>query len=86
MFKNYFKIAWRSFIKDKTYATINLIGLAIALAGVLMIAAYVKYELSFDKYYNNSDRIYRVVAERKRDSIYEKTFSIPDANGIHIKK
>lgn len=85
MLKNYFKIAWRSFIKDKTYATINLIGLAIALAGVLMIAAYVKYELSFDKSYSNSDRIYRVVAEEKKDSLYEKTFMMPDALAYTLK-
>lgn len=85
MLKNYLKIAWRSFIKDKTYATINLIGLAIALASVLMIAAYVKYELSFDKYYSNSDRIYRVVAERKTDSLFEKTFTMPDALAYTLK-
>ncbi|HEV8082623.1 MAG TPA: ABC transporter permease [Chitinophagaceae bacterium] len=85
MFKNYFKIAWRSFIKDKVYATINLTGLVIALAGVLMIAAYVKYELSFDRYYSNSNRIYRVVAEEKRDSLFEKTFSMPDALAYTLK-
>jgi putative ABC transport system permease protein len=85
MLKSYFKIAWRSFIKDKVYAGINLIGLAIALAGVLMITAYVKYELSFDKYYSNSNRIYRVVAERKTDSLYEKTFTIPDATAYTLK-
>ncbi|MEP7238941.1 MAG: ABC transporter permease [Ferruginibacter sp.] len=85
MFKNYFKIAWRSFIKDKVYASINLTGLVIALAGVLMIAAYVKYELSFDRYYSNSNRIYRVVAEEKRDSLFEKTFSMPDALAYTLK-
>jgi putative ABC transport system permease protein len=83
--KNYFKTAWRSFIRDKVYATINLVGLAIALAGVLMIAAFVKYELSFDKYYSNSNRIYRVVAEEKRDSLFEKTFSMPDALAYTLK-
>ena len=85
MFKNYFKIAWRSFVKDKAYAIINLFGLTIALAGVLMIAAYVKYELSFDKSYINSDRIYRVVAEEKKDSLYEKTFMMPDALAYTLK-
>ena len=85
MIKNYFKTAWRSFIKDKVYATINLVGLAIALAGVLMIAAFVKYELSFDKYYSNSNRIYRVVAEEKRDSLFEKTFTMPDALAYTLK-
>src|SRR5690606_22905417 len=52
---------------------------AIALASVLMIAAFVKYELSFDKYYSNYDRIYRVAAEVKKDSLYEKTFKMPVA-------
>ena len=85
MIKNYLKIAFRSFIKDKVYATVNLIGLAIALAGVLMIAAYVKYELSFDQHYSNFNRIYRVVADRKKDSIAEKTFMIPDALAYTLK-
>ena len=79
MLKNYFKIAWRAFVKDRTYGTINLIGLAIALACVLMIGAYVRYELSFDKWYSNSNRIYRVVAEKKRDSVDNKSLSIQDA-------
>ena len=59
--------------------------MAIALASVLMITAYVKYELSFDKYYSNSDRIYRVVAEEKKDSLYEKTFMMPDALAYTLK-
>ena len=85
MFKNYFKIAWRSFIKDKTYATINLIGLAIALGCVLMISAYVKFELSFDKSYSNSDRIYRIITESKKDSLNEKTLYQPDALAYTLK-
>lgn len=85
MFKNYFKIAWRSFIKDRVYASINLIGLAIALAGVLMIGAYVRYQLSFDNYYSNSKRVYRVVAEQKKDNLFEKTFMIPDALAQTLK-
>lgn len=85
MFKKFFKIAWRSFIKDRVYASINLAGLAIALAGVFMIAAYVKYELLFDKYYSNSNRIYRVVAEEKKDSLYSETFMVPDALAYTLK-
>jgi putative ABC transport system permease protein len=79
MIKNYFKIAWRVFVKDRTYAIINLAGLAIALASVLIIAAFVKYELSFDKYYSNSNRIFRIVADEQKDSIVEKTFLMPSA-------
>jgi putative ABC transport system permease protein len=79
MIKNYFKIAWRVFVKDRTYAIINLAGLAIALASVLIIGAFVKYELSFDKYYSNSNRIFRIVADEQKDSIVEKTFMMPSA-------
>ena len=85
MFKNYFKIAWRSFKKDTVYASINLAGLSLALAGVFIIIAYVKYELSFDKYYSNSNRIYRLVAEQQKDSLFEKTFIMPDALAYTLK-
>ncbi len=78
MLKNYFKIALRTFAKDKTFAFITLFGLVIGLASVFVIAAYVKYELSFDKDYSNSDRIYRVVVEKKVDDELKKTFSFPD--------
>ncbi len=85
MLKNYLKIAFRSFAKDRVYAVINLAGLAIALASVLIIAAFVEYELSFDKYYSNSNRIYRVVVEKMKDSIAEKTFSFPDPLAYTLK-
>ncbi|HWB25816.1 MAG TPA: FtsX-like permease family protein [Chitinophagaceae bacterium] len=60
MLKSYFKVAFRSFLKDKKYSIINLSGLIIGLASVFIILAYVKYELSYDKYYSNSSRIYRI--------------------------
>ena len=78
MLKNYFKIALRTFAKDKTFAFITLFGLVIGLASVFIIAAYVKYELSFDKDYSNSDRIYRLAIERKVDDELKKTFFFPD--------
>ena len=71
MFKNYFKIAWRSLRKHATYTTINIIGLTIGLGCCLMIALYVQDELSYDKYHKNIDHIYRVVhgnAEDKKGS------------------
>ncbi|MBU1372855.1 MAG: ABC transporter permease [Bacteroidetes bacterium] len=85
MIKNYFKIAIRSFVKDRTYAIINLIGLAISLTGVLIILAYVKYELSFDHYYSHSPRIYRIAVEQKKDSIVEKTLTFPDPLAYTLK-
>lgn len=60
MLKNYIKIAFRNLWKNKGYAAINILGLAIGLATCLMITLFVLNELSYDKYNIKADRIYRV--------------------------
>ena len=62
MFKNYFKTAWRSLMRNKGFATINVTGLAIGIAACLLIFLVVQYETSFDNFHTNKDRIYRVVS------------------------
>lgn len=61
MFRNYLKTAWRSLLRNKSYATINITGLAIGIAACLLIFLVVRYETSFDTFHQNKDRIYRVV-------------------------
>ncbi len=63
MFKNYFKITLRNIKSSKLYSALNIIGLAVGLASFILIALYVQFELSFDKYHENAYRIYRVVRE-----------------------
>ncbi len=63
MFKNYFLVTVRNLKKNRTYSLINIIGLAVGMTAFILIAAYVQYELSFDKHFENADRIYRVVRE-----------------------
>ncbi len=65
MIKNYFKIAWRNLLKNKTYSLINIIGLAIGLSTSLIILLYVFDELSYDAYHTNADEIVRVVFNAK---------------------
>jgi putative ABC transport system permease protein len=60
MIKNYFTIAWRNLLKNKIYSFINITGLAIGLASFLLIALYILDELSFDRYNEKADRIYRI--------------------------
>lgn len=60
MIANYFKIAFRSLWKNKGYSAINIFGLAIGLATCLLITLYVTDELSYDRYNENADRIYRI--------------------------
>lgn len=63
MFKNYFKIAFRNLWKNKGFTFINIAGLAIGLACFILIAMYVVDELSYDRFYPNAERTYRVDAD-----------------------
>jgi ABC-type antimicrobial peptide transport system permease subunit len=60
MIKNYFKIAWRSLLKNKAFSSINLIGLTIGMAGALLIFAWVQNELSFDQFHTNKASLYKL--------------------------
>src|SRR5215471_9540910 len=64
MIKNYFKIAWRNIKRHKAYSTINILGLAIGIAACLLILQYVSYELNYEDFQVNKDRIYRVQQDR----------------------
>ncbi len=57
---NYSKIAFRKLRKQKAYSFINIAGLAVGLAACLLILLWVKDELSYDRYHEKADRIYRV--------------------------
>lgn len=60
MFKNYLKIAFRIIRKHIGYSLINVAGLAIGMACCILILLFVFDELSYDKFHENHDRIYRV--------------------------
>ncbi len=60
MLKNYFTLALRVFARNKLVSAINVLGLALALSGSLLIALFVQDELSYDRYHTHADDIYRV--------------------------
>lgn len=64
MFSNYIKSAYRSLLKNKAYSIINISGLTVGIACCLLISLYVHDEMSYDKFFEDSDRIYRVALER----------------------
>lgn len=64
MIKNYFKIAWRNMMRHKIYSAINILGLSIGIAACLLILQYVSFELSYENFHVNKDRIYRVQQDR----------------------
>ncbi|MGN6493732.1 MAG: ABC transporter permease [Agriterribacter sp.] len=64
MIKNYLKIAWRSLLKDKQFTLLNVFGLSAGLACSLLIFLWVSDELSFDKFFSNNDRLYKLLERR----------------------
>jgi putative ABC transport system permease protein len=85
MIKNYLKIAVRQLRKQKLYAAIKIGGFALSIAACLLIALYIRQELSFDKSYPNADRIYRIVGEYNFDNIHAKGTDWPAAMGKTVK-
>ncbi|HEV7620645.1 MAG TPA: ABC transporter permease, partial [Flavisolibacter sp.] len=61
MFKNYFKIAFRSLWRNKSFSAINIFGLALGIASCLVILLFVSNELSYDRFNKNAGRIVRVI-------------------------
>jgi len=62
MFKNYLIVAVRNLMRHKAYTLINIAGLSVGMACTILILLWVRYELSFDRYHENADKIYRLAA------------------------
>lgn len=60
MFVNYLKTALRNLLRQKSYSIINIGGLAIGMSVCILILSYVFFELSYDKFHEKSDQIYRL--------------------------
>jgi putative ABC transport system permease protein len=60
MFKNYFKVALRNMQRNKVNSFINIAGLAIAMACVILIVMYVHDELSYDRFFKDADHVFQV--------------------------
>ena len=69
MFKNYMKITIRNVRKHTGYSLLNIAGLAVGIACTILILLWVKDELSFDRFHENSDRIFRVVFSSSDDGV-----------------
>lgn len=77
MLINHLKIALRILRKNRLYTVINILGLAVGIAAVLLIYRMVTYELSFNKDFKNYDRIVRVVGMEKRAEGEDYNVCIP---------
>lgn len=60
MFKTNLKIAQRILVKNRMYTAINIIGLSVSLAICVLISLFIQDELSFDKHFQDGDKVYRI--------------------------
>ncbi|MCP4726524.1 MAG: hypothetical protein GY863_15880 [bacterium] len=74
MFKNYLKVALRNIRKQKVYSIINMAGLSAGFAGFILIMLYIQYEMGYDMYHKNADRIIRIIEEDTKDQ-YKQVFT-----------
>lgn len=60
MWRNYFKSSLRNILREKYFSLINVMGLALGIAVCLLIWSYVRFEMSYDNFHKDVDRLYRV--------------------------
>lgn len=77
MLSHYLKTALRNLRKQRFYALLNVLGLALGLACCLMILLYVQDELSYDDFHSKADRIYRLNEIIEDDEVGERSASLP---------
>ena len=86
MIRNYFKTMWRGLMKNKFYSTINILGLTIGMASAILILLWIQNEMSHDRFYVKTDRIYLA---NNRDKVNGKMMAwnnTPKPLGPAIKK
>ena len=72
MLKNYFKTAFRNLLRNRKHATLNILGLGVAMAAFIIVFLVIQYETSYDKHLQGYDSIYQIVTKDK------------DADGEHF--
>ena len=84
MFKNHLNIAWRTIKKDKLFTFIKIGGFAVGIAACLLIALFIRNEISYDEHYTKKDQIYRVVfqGEVQGEVMKSTHFQLPFADAL----
>ena len=77
MLRNYFKITIRNLFRNKGYSFINIFGLAIGMACTILILLWVQHELSYDRFHENADLIYRINKQYQMGNVTDANSSTP---------
>jgi putative ABC transport system permease protein len=74
MLKIYLKTALREISKNKIFSFIHIIGLSTGIAAFVLIIQYALYELSYDRFYENADQVYRIRQDRYDKGVLSTTW------------
>lgn len=85
MFFNYIKFAWRALINSRTYTAMTLFTLSAGLASCVLIVYYVNNELTFDRFHQNTNRIYRISTVMEFPGGQDHMAITPDLLGPYLK-
>lgn len=86
MIKNYFKIAWRNLLKNKSYSAINIGGLAVGMSVAMLIGFWIYDELSWNKYHANYDKIAQVWQNATYNGKVGSQVSVPGVMAQEIRE
>ena len=86
MIGNYLTIAWRNLIKNKVLSLINIGGLAVGMAVVMLISFWIWDEVSFDKYHRNYDHIAQVIGNETSNGEMKTWFHVPYPLAADLRK
>ncbi len=86
MIKNYLKIAWRNLIKNKVSSLINIGGLAVGMAVVILIGLWIYDELSFDRNNKNYNRVAQVIQNVTNNGEVQTWFQVPYPLAAELRK
>ena len=81
MWKNYLKMSFRSLLKQKMFSLLNLTGLSLGIGVAGLLFLYVLDEITYDKYHQNLDQIFRVIVNVEWDGQTQKWANAPNAVG-----
>ena len=86
MFRNYFKIAWRNLLRNKTFSLLNIVGLSIGIAASVLIFLWILSELNVDQFHQKKDRIYQVYNQYEVDGEIWTWNTVPKPMATAIKQ
>jgi putative ABC transport system permease protein len=77
MIANLLNITWRYLMRQKLNTTLHIMGLTLGITVCLLIALFIRYEVSFDAYHPKAKQTYRVISDWKEGSELSQHFSTP---------